>query len=185
MFARGLLSLHTPPLLGRKPSSVKSRVSISSKLIEIKGLHLHYFGHLRKTGGRGSYRLVHTTHDLVRISSPLAPVLPTLARLSGKSNHSRTYGMPGGGGCTGSLVIPIRRASKLFVSPTYAKTGGHAPVENVGAPTFLIFPHIFRTFLALSAVRRVARQSPVRRSFSGGGSTPGPPFQKKEVTIAR
>ena len=61
MFARGLVSLHTPPLLGRKPSSVKSRVSISSKLIEIKGLQLHYFGHLRKTGGRGSYRLVHTT----------------------------------------------------------------------------------------------------------------------------
>jgi hypothetical protein len=59
-FARGLVSLHSPPLLGRKPSSVKSRVSISSKLIGIKGLQLQYFGHLRKTGGRGSYWLVHT-----------------------------------------------------------------------------------------------------------------------------
>jgi hypothetical protein len=61
-FARGLVSLHTRPLLGRKPSSVKSRVSISSKLIEIKGLQLHYFGHLRKSGGEGelpagTYRL--------------------------------------------------------------------------------------------------------------------------------
>jgi hypothetical protein len=54
------ISLHSPPLLGRKSSSGKSRVSISSKLIEIKGLQLLYFGHLRKTGGRGSYRLVHT-----------------------------------------------------------------------------------------------------------------------------
>jgi len=53
MFARGLVSLHTPPLLGQKPSPVKSCVSISSKLIEIKGLQLQYFSHLRKTGGRG------------------------------------------------------------------------------------------------------------------------------------
>src|SRR5580704_2049700 len=34
-----------------------------------------------------------------------------------------------------------------FVSPTYAKTGGVYPPKNVGAPTFLIFPLIFRTFL--------------------------------------
>ena len=87
-------------------------------------------------------------------------IIPTLARRSRNSNHSRTYGIPGGGGCTGSLVRPIRRASKpfvsptynitvrnSFVSPTYAKTGGYATVENVGAPTFLIFPLIFRTFL--------------------------------------
>jgi len=71
MFARGLVSGHptkdvhpelgegsfsysTPPLLGQKPSFAKSRVSITSKLIEIKGLQLYCFGHLRKTGGRGS-----------------------------------------------------------------------------------------------------------------------------------
>jgi hypothetical protein len=51
------ISLHTPPLLGRKSFEVKSRVSISSKLIETKGLQVFYFGHLRKTGGRGSYQL--------------------------------------------------------------------------------------------------------------------------------
>jgi hypothetical protein len=59
-FARGLVSLHTPPLLGRKSFQAKPRVSISSKLIDTKGLQVLYFGHLRKTGGRGSYRLVHT-----------------------------------------------------------------------------------------------------------------------------
>jgi hypothetical protein len=68
-FARGRISRHTPPLLGRKPSSVKSRVSITSKLIEIKRLQVLYSGHLRKTGGgRGSYRLVHTTGYLARKS---------------------------------------------------------------------------------------------------------------------
>src|ERR1700676_2334091 len=56
MFARGVVSLHTPPLLGRKPSSVKSRISITSKLIQIKGLQPHYFRHLQKTGGRGHSR---------------------------------------------------------------------------------------------------------------------------------
>jgi hypothetical protein len=90
MFARGLVSLHAPPLLGRKPSSVKSRVSISSKLIETKGLQLHHFGHLRKTGGRGSYQLVYTA------------LLPVPISLAAKSNYSRTYAIPGGEG----LVIP-------------------------------------------------------------------------------
>ncbi len=82
------------------------------------------------------------------------------ARRARKSNHSRTYGIAGGGGCTGFFVRPIRRASKPFISPTcqisvrnsfvsstYAKTKGYTPVENVGAPTFVIFPMIFSTFL--------------------------------------
>ena len=45
------------------------------------------------------------------------------------------------------------------------KQGGVPPRENVGAPTFLIFPLIFCTFLALSAGQRVARHVPA----SGGG----------------
>jgi hypothetical protein len=81
MFARGLVPLHTPPLLGRKSSSVKSRVSITSKLIEIKGLQLQHFGHLRKTGGRGSYRLVHATHHPAELR-PHAPVRPSQKRTS-------------------------------------------------------------------------------------------------------
>jgi len=89
-FARGVVYLHAAcpersaffaprvlhrgrraPLLGREPPSVKSRVSISSKLIEIKGLQLQHFGHLRKTGGRGSYQLT-TRHPLFPPHSPLA-----------------------------------------------------------------------------------------------------------------
>jgi hypothetical protein len=53
MFARALVSLHTLPLLGRKPSSVKSRVSITSKLIEIKGLQLQHSVTYEKQGGGG------------------------------------------------------------------------------------------------------------------------------------
>src|ERR1700675_4990258 len=79
-FARGLVSLHTLPHLGPKPSSAKSRISITSKLIDIKGLQLQHFGHLQKIGGRGSYQLVHTTHHPVRKSPPLTPVFPPFAR---------------------------------------------------------------------------------------------------------
>ena len=71
---------HTPQLLSRKPSSAKSRVSISSKLIENKGLQLQHFGHLQKIGGRGSYQLVYATHHAVRKSPPLTPAFPPLAR---------------------------------------------------------------------------------------------------------
>src|SRR6266478_326468 len=47
------------------------------------------------------------------------------SRLSPQSNHSRTFGMTGGGGCTGFLVRPIRSAPKPFVSPTYAHFAGN------------------------------------------------------------
>ena len=64
MLARELASLHTPPLLGRKSSSAKSCASITCKLIENKRLQVHCFGHLRETGGRGSYRLVHAARAI-------------------------------------------------------------------------------------------------------------------------
>src|SRR5580704_11373021 len=121
MFARGLLSLHTPPLLGRN-------------------------------------------------SPPLSTIIPTLARHSRKSNYSRTYKVPRGEGGVfhdplatrpPPLVYPEQdqRAAISFVSPAYeilvrnsiisppyAKTGEYTPLQNVGAPTFLIFLHIFRSF---------------------------------------
>ena len=81
MFARGLVSLHTPPLLARKPASVKSRVSTTSKLIEIKRLQLQSFGHLRKTGGRGSYQLVHATRHPAELR-PHAQARPSQKRTS-------------------------------------------------------------------------------------------------------
>jgi len=89
-FARGAVYLHAAcPERSRRahlpvPKSLaaKSSVSVSSKLIEIKRLQFHYFGHLRKTGGRGSYRLVHTPPHLGRNSPPLSPIIPALARPS-------------------------------------------------------------------------------------------------------
>jgi hypothetical protein len=60
MFARGWACLHTAQLPVPKNPAAKPCVSITSKLIESKRLQVLYFGHLRKTGGRGSYRLVHT-----------------------------------------------------------------------------------------------------------------------------
>jgi hypothetical protein len=53
MFAREPASLHTAHVPFPKSLAAKSRVSASSKLIEIIGLQAFYFGHLRKTGGRG------------------------------------------------------------------------------------------------------------------------------------
>ena len=97
MFARGWACLHTAPLPVPKNPAAKPCVFITSKLIEIKGLQLHYFGHLRKTGGRGSYRLVHSAY------------LPLRKPHGTKSNHSRTY-------------EPLSRNSND--SHTYAKTGG-------------------------------------------------------------
>ena len=63
MFARGWADLHTPHLSVPKTLASKSRLSITSKLIQIKGLQLQHFGHLRKTGGGGV--------PVILISSPL------------------------------------------------------------------------------------------------------------------
>jgi hypothetical protein len=60
MFARGAASLHIAHVPVPKSLAAKSRISTSSKLIDTNRLQVLYFGHLRKTGGRGGYRLVHT-----------------------------------------------------------------------------------------------------------------------------
>jgi hypothetical protein len=156
MFARGWLPLHTPPLLGRKPSSVKSRISISSKLIENKILQVFYSGHLRKKGGRGSHQLP--------IRHPLFPPHLPLAR---------------------PPQLQRRRVTRLLLSPLFPLHTKSSPVtslfplltqkqgeevslaktlscrlacfgcllRNVGAPTFLIFPLRFRTFLPLTGLQ--------------------------------
>jgi hypothetical protein len=122
MFARGLVSLHTAPLLGQKPYSVKSCVSITSKLIQIKGLQLHYFGHLRKTGGRGMPAMpISSLLELTEVEESFlpTPLFPLHTKIP--------------------LVSP-------FLPLLTQKQGGGYPLKNVGAPTFLIFPLIFRTF---------------------------------------
>jgi len=103
MFARGVFSLHTTHLPVQKTLACKPRVSITSKLIQIKGLQLQYFHHLRKTGGMGSYRLVHTTHHLVRkraggpaTSLPetfFAPLLKTRFQIQPEELHPAAQGI--------------------------------------------------------------------------------------------
>jgi len=97
MSARGVLSLYTAQLPVQKTLATNSRISITSKLIRIKGLQVLYSSHLRKTGGRGSYRLVHIV------------LLAVQRGLAAKPRYSRTYGNPGERGYTGFLVGPIRR----------------------------------------------------------------------------
>src|SRR5258708_38961424 len=62
-----IISVHVghPPV--PKSLAAKSSVSLTSKLIETKGLQVLHFCHLRKTGGRGSYRLVQTGRILDRL----------------------------------------------------------------------------------------------------------------------
>ena len=62
MFARGVVYLHAQHLPVPKSLSAKSSVSITSKVIQAKGLQVLHFCHLRKTGGRGSYG--HLTKDV-------------------------------------------------------------------------------------------------------------------------
>jgi hypothetical protein len=146
MFARGAVSLHTPPLLGRKPSSVKSCVSITSKLIQIKRLQLQHFGHLRKTGGRG---MPMACHKLSQRYMPISSVLAEGCRLMAN-------------GCLPTPLFPLDTKIPLvspFLPLLTQKQGGGYPLKNVGAPTFLIFPLIFRVFLVPSALRRATSAS--------------------------
>jgi hypothetical protein len=169
-FARGWAYLHIPPILGPKPPSAKSRIPISSKLIENKRFQVLYFGHLRKTGGWGSYG--HPTKDVhpepaegLFSDSPLSywPTKMTPTNTPVKNSlHSflRTQHLP----LARPPQLQRRRVTRLLLSPLFPlhtdpslvcllfplltqKQGGTPPAKNVGAPTFLIFPLIFRTFL--------------------------------------
>src|SRR5882757_675579 len=62
-----IISVHVGHLPVPKSLAAKSSVSLTSKLIETIGLQVLHFGHLRKTGGRGSYRLVQTGRILDRL----------------------------------------------------------------------------------------------------------------------
>lgn len=55
MVARGVVSLDALHLPVPKTLASKSRISITYKLIQTKGLQVYCFGHLQKTGGWGSY----------------------------------------------------------------------------------------------------------------------------------
>jgi hypothetical protein len=84
-------------------------------------------------------------------------------------------------GCLLSPFFPLHTRSRLvsLLVPLHTqKQGGVYPLENVGAPTFLIFPHIFRTFSPHGPI--ACPPQPQRRRVDSR-----PPFRKKEVTIAR
>ena len=114
MFPRGVVYLHAAHLPVPKSLEAKSCISATSKLIQTKRLQLHYFGHLRKTGGRGSYRLVHTAYlrllqqRLITVDCRLLAVCESWA-ISSISCISPAY---------------KNSSRKFFLSPTYAKTGG-------------------------------------------------------------
>ena len=88
MFARGWAYLYTAPPPVPKNPAAKPCVSITSKLIQTKGLQVLYFGHLRKTGGRGE--------------------LPA---------GTRCYGKSGTGGMFSSNLTSRSNARKLSVCP--------------------------------------------------------------------
>src|SRR5258708_34407234 len=78
MFVRRWVCLEMAHLPVPKSLAAKPCVSITSKVIGNTRLQVLYFGHLRKTGGRGMYRLIHTSNHPVRKGPPPTPVFPTL-----------------------------------------------------------------------------------------------------------
>src|SRR5882762_912875 len=90
MRARGVLSLHTAPISVPKTPASKSCVPITSKLIETEGLQLLYSGHLRKTGGRGSYPLCQQEFGSPSFPRSFPPI-STLASLFFNHLHTLSF----------------------------------------------------------------------------------------------
>src|SRR5258707_1869274 len=148
-FARGWACLHAacPECCRRehlpvpKIPAAKPCISLTSNLIQIKRLQLLHFGHLRKTGGRWFLSLPFSTLAtrcslmLSRAHWPLSPLFPL---------HTKS-----------PPVTP------LF--PLLTQKQGSTPLsKNVGAPTFLIFPHIFRSSAGRRLTPENARPAPKR-----------------------
>jgi hypothetical protein len=132
MFARGWACLHTAQLPVPKHSAAKPYISITSKLIESKRLQVLYFGHLRKTGERGSYRLVHTAY--LHLRKPHGSKFNhsrTYESLSRKSNYSRTYATPRGWGVFPGLTFKFHlKCRRADIFPLPEEPGD----ERVGQP---------------------------------------------------
>jgi len=176
MFARGVLSLHIVQLSVPKTPASNSRVSITSKLIETKRLQVLHSGHLRKTGGGGSYQLCKayparpstlraTEHgrNLFTTHQPALSVAEGLPRTRPKASPKRRR------------RLARRSFSVGGCFPYLRKTGGYAPTQKCRRADILDFSPDFSHFLALSAGAK-GRHSPTRRSFSGGGPLTFPPL---------
>src|SRR5258707_9086958 len=149
MFARGevLLYIALPP--APKSLAAKSSVSATSKLIETKRLQVHYFGHLRKSGGRGSYQLYYTTSG-----SPLPLPFANLSAFRA-SALALLFSCPelSTVGCWLTTVSP----RNSFVSPTCAKTGGYPPCGKCRRADIFDFSPYFLRFLARLLRQRLLR----------------------------
>src|SRR6266481_4991738 len=162
MFARGVLSLHTaPPSVPKTPAS-KSCVPITSKLIENKPLQVLHSGHLRKTGGWGSYPLCQQ-----EFGSPLFPrSFPRISTLASLFfNHLRTLSFS-----VSHLSAVLPTPSALFAKNQGVPLSGHtnAP-DDPRLPLRNLFSALRLSELCVSAVSPSSLCSLVRRSFSEGG----------------
>ena len=156
MFARGVVSLHTAHPPASKNLASNSRVSITYKLIQTKGLQVYCFGHLRKTGGWGSYRMVHRRPLLTLDSQPTeasAKAAPTPLF----SLHTKLPLV--------SPFLPLHTQKNRGVGYP-RKNFGLPRVQSRGAPTFSIFPQIFRT-VSNSALHRRSHPPPAEQQEAG------------------
>src|SRR6266436_585945 len=162
MRARGVLPLQTVQLLVPKTLATNSRVSITSKLIENKPLQVLHSGHLRKTGGRGSYQFCQQAFGSPSFPRSFPPI-STLASLF--FNHLRTLSF------SVSHLSPIPPApSALFAKNQGVPHSGHinAP-DDPRLPLRNLFSGLRLSELCVSAVSPSSLCSLVRRSFSEGG----------------
>jgi len=162
MFARGVLSLHTAPLSVPKTPTSKSRVSITSKLIETKRLQVLHSGHLRKTGGRGSYQFCQQAFGSPSFPRSFPPI-STVASLFFNHLHTLSFSV--------SHLYPIPPApSALFSKKRGVYPSGHtnAP-DDPRLPLRNLFSALRLSELCVSAVSPSSLSSLVRRSFSEGG----------------
>ena len=161
--ARGVLPLQTVQLAVPKTLATNSRVPITSKLIENKPLQVLHSGHLRKTGGRGSYPLCQQEFGSPSFPRSFPPI-STLASLF--FNHLRTLSF------SVSHLYSIPPApSALFSKKRGVYPSGHtnAPDDPRLLPLRNFFSALRLSELCVSAVSPSSLSSLVRRSFSEGG----------------
>src|SRR5260221_11816548 len=136
MFARGVLSLHAASLSVPKPPASNSRVSITSKLIDTKRLQVLHSGHLRKTGGRGSYPLCQQEFGSPSFPRSFPPI-STLASLF--FNHLRTlsFSVSHLSRALSALCALFRKKPGLHLYPEQTLSAHRPPLPRRRAVSFL------------------------------------------------